>query len=88
MIFRAATARSMNWSGFQGIDILHPGGLVPHDSFHPYEVNDPEAFVSRHHGICTGTGCAPSLSFIMRMARSKSAPILSSLLTKTIRGTL
>ena len=39
-------------------------------------------------GICITKGFAPSLSFIISTHLKKSAPVLSSLFTKQIRGTL
>jgi hypothetical protein len=48
----------------------------------------PSSLSSAPIGKFTGTGVAPVRSLIIFTQLKKSAPILSILLTKTIRGTL
>ncbi len=48
----------------------------------------PTKFSSAPIGICKTAGLASSLSTIDCTSKSKSAPVLSSLLTKQILGTL
>ena len=48
----------------------------------------PSSWFSEPIGIWIGSGVAPVRSLIMRTQFQKSAPILSILLTNTMRGTL
>ena len=48
----------------------------------------PSSAVSAPIGSCIGQGVAPVRSLIIFTQLKKSAPILSILLTKTMRGTL
>jgi hypothetical protein len=48
----------------------------------------PEKVSSRPMGSCMTTGLAPRRSCMVRMTSQRSAPVLSILLAKAIRGTL
>ena len=61
----------------------------PGPLFHGHEVDVAlEARSPRRSAAGSGTGVAPVRSLIIRTQLKKSAPILSILLTKTMRGTL